>query len=65
MLLIISESILKGIASECICGKYATKHIGKDAEIWQILIKKVNKDQLYVWMSSEVNFYLGHPVLKV
>ena len=49
-LLIIFESILKDIASECICGKYATKHIGKDAQIWQILIKKVNKDQMYVWM---------------
>ena len=53
MLLIIFESILKGIASECICGKDAPIHKGKDSEIWQILIKKVNKDQLYVWMYIE------------
>ena len=46
MLLIISESILKGIASECICGKYAPIHKGKHAEVWQILIKKGNKYQI-------------------
>ena len=50
MLLIIFESILKGIASECKCGKYAPIHKGKDSEIWQIFIENVNKDQLYVWM---------------
>ena len=69
ILLIIFATILKGIASNCICGKSASRHKGKDADIkehpWQILIeiqflskgKLKSKCVLDVYRPGQPNFH--------